>query len=72
MKRNLPDGIISRLLYFMNGDDMLMTNKEAAYILRVILNNNLPPRGSNKSLHYWMYVTAMLRAINVLEETPDK
>ena len=56
----------------MNGDDATMTNKEAAHILRIILNNNLPTRGSSKSLLYWTYVTAMLRAINVLEETPDK
>ena len=54
---------------------MVMTKKEAANILRIILNNNRPAaraRGGGKSLFYTTCMMAVLKAINVLEATPDK
>ena len=54
-------------------DEMLeMTNKEAANILRLILNNANLPRGSGKTITFLRYRLALSKAIDLLEKTPDE
>lgn len=49
-----------------------MTNKEAASILKNVLDNlNIAARGNGKPTLTLMYIEAYLKAIDILERTPD-
>lgn len=54
-------------------DEMLeMSNKEAANLLRIILNNAKLPRGSGKTITFLRYRLALSKAIDLLEKTPNE
>lgn len=50
---------------------MEMSNKEAANLLSLILNNVIYPRGYGKTMLLFRYRLALAKAIEVLEKTPD-
>lgn len=58
----------------MDLNNLEMSNKEAAAILKHILNSRfcVPSRGSGKSLMQLRIIQAFCKAIDVLENTPDK
>lgn len=49
-----------------------MTNKEAANILRNMVNGWLYPRGNDKTTIILYRLAAMMKAIELLEDTPDE
>lgn len=53
---------------FMKVGVICMTNREAADILKCMLNNFVFPRGCGKTMTIAMYHEAILKAISVLEE----
>lgn len=50
---------------------MKMTNKEAAEVLRRMVVNTPIPRGDGRSFTHVYTLTAIGKAINLLEKTPD-
>lgn len=48
-----------------------MSNKEAADIIQNMLNNAQWPRGNGKSMMLFRRAAALLKAIEVLRQTPD-
>lgn len=48
-----------------------MTNREAADILKLMLNHVVFPRGCGKTLMLMKYQEAILKAISVLEENKE-
>ena len=53
-------------------DELEMSNKEAAKLLRLILNNVKLPRRSGKTITFLLYRLALSKAIDLLEKTPDE
>ena len=49
-----------------------MTNKEAASILEIMANNVIIPRGCGKTSVIYQNLEALVKAIEVLNNTPDK
>ena len=49
-----------------------MTNKEAASILEIMANNVIIPRGCGKTGVVYRNLEALLKAVEVLNNTPDK
>lgn len=49
-----------------------MTNKEAASILEMMVNSFKMPRGCGKTNTIYRNLEALLKAIEVLNNTPDK
>lgn len=57
----------------MDLNNLEMTNKEAANILKLILNTRICvlARGNGKSLMNLRIIQAFAKAIDILEKTPD-
>lgn len=49
-----------------------MSNKEAASILEMMANNVIIPRGCGKTSVIYRNLEALVKAIEVLNNTPDK